>query len=135
MTPCLFALVAVTQARGTDSRPEAAGKLAKELKVAPEQAPGGDGAIFSLAKSRLNPADFAKLAASVPGMDGFLTERRFRFCGGCESPFATVIRDQAIIFSRRTPVARMIETYGISAEQAAILAELSGSFQSERDVD
>jgi Protein of unknown function VcgC/VcgE (DUF2780) len=113
MTPCLFALVAVTQARGTDSRPEAAGKLAKELKVAPEQAPGGDGAIFSLAKSRLNPADFAKLAASVPGMDGFLTERRFRFCGGC----------------------RIIETYGISAEQAAILAELSGSFKSERDVD
>jgi hypothetical protein len=38
MTPCLFALVAVTQARGTDSRPEAAGELAKELKVAPEQA-------------------------------------------------------------------------------------------------
>ncbi|PYT87556.1 MAG: hypothetical protein DMG41_14585 [Acidobacteria bacterium] len=58
--------------------------------------------MFSLAKSHLNPAAFTKVAASVPGMDRFLTQRRFLFCGGCESLSATVIRDQAITFSRRT---------------------------------
>lgn len=35
MTACLFAFVAVTQARGTDSRREPFSKLTKQLKVAP----------------------------------------------------------------------------------------------------
>ena len=37
-----------------------------------QQAEGAAGAIFGLAKSRLNPADFAKVAGAVPGMDGLL---------------------------------------------------------------
>lgn len=75
---CLFALVAVTQAEGQTRVPEAvAVSSRREPKVAPEQATGGAGAIFSSAKNQLNPADFAKLAASVPAVDGFLTRRRF----------------------------------------------------------
>jgi Protein of unknown function VcgC/VcgE (DUF2780) len=46
--------------------------LTSQLNITPEQGVGGTGAIFGLAKSRLNPAEFSKLAAAVPGMDGFL---------------------------------------------------------------
>ncbi len=48
------------------------GKLTKELNITPQQAAGGAGAIFGLAKTRLSGADFGKLAAVVPGMDGLL---------------------------------------------------------------
>jgi len=80
LTACLFALSGVSLAQGQapakdnalNLNPELVGKLTKELKVTPDQAAGGAGAIFGLAKSRLSPADFAKVASSVPGMDGFL---------------------------------------------------------------
>jgi hypothetical protein len=52
--------------------PELVGDLTKGLSVTPQQATGGAGALFGLAKSRLNPADFSKIAAVVPGMDSFL---------------------------------------------------------------
>lgn len=52
--------------------PELIGNLTKGLSVTPHQATGGAGALFSLAKSRLSPADFGKIAAVVPGMSGFL---------------------------------------------------------------
>jgi hypothetical protein len=42
------------------------------LSVTPAQASGGAGALFGLAKSRLNPADFSKLAASVPGIENLI---------------------------------------------------------------
>ncbi len=49
------------------------GSLAKEMGGATTgQAEGAAGAIFGLAKSRLNPADFAKVNGAVPGMDGLL---------------------------------------------------------------
>jgi len=76
VTTCLFTLVLGAQgqapAKTTSVNPELVGMLTKELKVTPEQATGGAGAIFALAKSRLSPADFSKVAASVPGMEGFL---------------------------------------------------------------
>jgi hypothetical protein len=56
----------------TNPNAELVGALTKQLKVTPQQATGGAGAIFGLAKSRLNPADFSKVAAAVPGMDRFL---------------------------------------------------------------
>lgn len=37
-----------------------------------QQAEGAAGAIFGLAKSRMNPADFTKVATAVPGMDALL---------------------------------------------------------------
>ena len=54
--------------------PELVGQLTKELSVTPQQATGGAGALFSLAKSRLSVADFNKIAAVVPGMGSFLKE-------------------------------------------------------------
>ncbi|HWC18035.1 MAG TPA: DUF2780 domain-containing protein [Terriglobales bacterium] len=52
--------------------PELIGELTKQLSITPAQATGGAGALFGLAKSRLSPADFGKVAAVVPGMNGFL---------------------------------------------------------------
>jgi hypothetical protein len=52
--------------------PELVGQLTKGLSITPAQATGGAGTLFGLAKSRLNPADFSKVAAAVPGMNNFL---------------------------------------------------------------
>jgi len=52
--------------------PELVGNLTRELSITPEQATGGAGAIFGLAKTRLKPEDFTKVAGVVPGMDGLL---------------------------------------------------------------
>jgi hypothetical protein len=52
--------------------PELIGQLTKSLSITPTQAGGGAGALFGLAKSRLSPADFGKVAASVPGMDSLI---------------------------------------------------------------
>jgi len=52
--------------------PELIGQLTKQLSVTPAQASGGAGALFGLAKSRLSPAEFGKVAASVPGIDGLI---------------------------------------------------------------
>ncbi|MFL6230659.1 MAG: DUF2780 domain-containing protein [Pyrinomonadaceae bacterium] len=52
--------------------PELVGNLTKELSITPEQAIGGSGALFGLAKTRLNPEEFTKVAGVVPGMDGLL---------------------------------------------------------------
>jgi uncharacterized protein (DUF697 family) len=48
------------------------GQLTKGLSITPAQATGGAGALFSVAKSRLSPAEFGKIAAVVPGMGSFL---------------------------------------------------------------
>lgn len=52
--------------------PDLVSRLTKQLNVTPQQATGGAGAIFGLAKSRLSPTEFSKVAAAVPGMNGFL---------------------------------------------------------------
>lgn len=52
--------------------PELVGDLTKGLSVTPAQATGGAGSLFKLAKSRLSPADFSKVASAVPGMGSFL---------------------------------------------------------------
>jgi len=52
--------------------PDLTGLLSKELKITPEQATGGAGALFGLAKSRVSPDDWKKIAGSVPGMNGIL---------------------------------------------------------------
>jgi predicted anti-sigma-YlaC factor YlaD len=54
------------------ANPELVGDLAKELNATPKQAEGAAGALFSAAKSTLAPADWTKVAAAVPGMDGLL---------------------------------------------------------------
>ena len=52
--------------------PELIGQLTKELSITPEQAVGGSGALFGLAKTNLSPDDFTKVANVVPGMDSLL---------------------------------------------------------------
>lgn len=52
--------------------PELIGNLTKELSITPEQAIGGSGALFGLAKTRLKPEEFTRVADAVPGMDGLL---------------------------------------------------------------
>jgi hypothetical protein len=54
------------------ANPELVGQLSNELKVTPAQAEGAAGAVFVLAKRKLKPEDFGKVAAAVPGIDGLL---------------------------------------------------------------
>jgi hypothetical protein len=70
---CLVLLAGIAAAQTTANQNSGlVGSLTNELGVTPKQAKGGAGAIFGLVKSKLNPADFSKIAAAVPGMDGFL---------------------------------------------------------------
>ena len=46
--------------------------LVQQLGVTPTQASGGAGAVFQLAKSKMQSAAFEKLSSSVPGMSGLL---------------------------------------------------------------
>ena len=67
-----FAAGTFTKSSAADlgkASPELIGQLTKELSITPAQASGGAGALFGLAKSRLNADDFSKVAASVPGID------------------------------------------------------------------
>ena len=52
--------------------PALVGELVKELAITPSQAQAGAGTLFGVAKGKLSPADFAKVAGAVPGMDGLL---------------------------------------------------------------
>jgi hypothetical protein len=52
--------------------PEIVGPVAKELAITPWQAQGAAGTLFGLAKTKLSPEDFAKVASAVPNMDGLL---------------------------------------------------------------
>lgn len=52
--------------------PELVGALSKELGATPEQSAGAAGALFGVAKSRLAPAEFDKVAKAVPGMAALL---------------------------------------------------------------
>jgi hypothetical protein len=59
-------------AEGT-ANPQLVGELAKQLNATPKQAEGAAGALFGLAKSKLKPEDWTKVAGAVPGMDGLLS--------------------------------------------------------------
>jgi hypothetical protein len=57
-------------AAGADA--ELVGSLSKELGVTADQARGGAGALFGIAKQRMDPKSFEQVAQHVPGMDGLL---------------------------------------------------------------
>lgn len=61
-----------TMAAAAKASPELVGLLSNELGSTPEQAAGAAGSLFGLAKSKLSPADFTKVAAAVPGMASLL---------------------------------------------------------------
>ena len=59
-------------ASAAKASPDLVGQLAKELGSTPEQAAGGAGALFGVAKSRLKADEFSQVAKAVPGMDSLL---------------------------------------------------------------
>jgi hypothetical protein len=63
---------ASTAAAAAAASPDLVGALANGIGATPEQAAGAAGALFGLAKSRLKPQDFQKIAGAVPGMDQLL---------------------------------------------------------------
>ncbi len=48
-------------------------EIVKQLGVSEEQAKGGTGMIFNLAKNKLGPDEFGRIADIVPGMDNLLS--------------------------------------------------------------
>ena len=54
------------------ANPELVNALSKEMGSTPEQAAGAAGALFAVAKSRLQPKEFSQVAKAVPGMDALL---------------------------------------------------------------
>jgi hypothetical protein len=81
----------VAAASSSNPNPELVGQLTYELGVTPEQATGGAGAIFGLVKIRLNPADFRQVAASVPGMGGFLEAAPVAKTGSTPNALASLV--------------------------------------------
>jgi hypothetical protein len=77
---CFLACTGIASAQKTNKTtpsannpsPELVGQLTKQLSITPEQAVGGSGAIFGLAKTKMKPDDFLKVSSAVPGMDGLL---------------------------------------------------------------
>lgn len=59
-------------AAAAKASPELVDTLSKELGATPEQSAGAAGTLFGVAKSRLKPEEFSKVAAAVPGMDALL---------------------------------------------------------------
>jgi hypothetical protein len=52
--------------------PALVGELSKSMSATPEQSAGAAGALFGVAKSRLNADQFSQVAKAVPGMDSLL---------------------------------------------------------------
>ena len=78
---CVFATVGVVNAQipglngsplGNNPSPELVDQLTKQLKIKPEQAIGGTGALFGVAKMKPKPEDFLKVSNVVPGMGNLL---------------------------------------------------------------
>jgi len=69
---CLFGYFGLAAGQGGSPSPELVGALTNQLGVTQDQATGGAGALFGLAKSRLKPEEFSQVSDAVPGMDGFL---------------------------------------------------------------
>ncbi|MDD5268688.1 MAG: DUF2780 domain-containing protein [Methylococcales bacterium] len=89
--------------------------LVRQLGITPEQASGGAGSIFSMVKQGMNPADFAKVSAAVPGMNELLA----------------AAPSQAAPSSNMTGLMGMAASaLGGSGSSVTRLTSLAGSFQS-----
>ena len=74
-TPAAPATTATAPTEKTSEQtasPELVGQLVSELGITPTQAEGAAGTLFGVAKTKLSAADFVKVAAAVPNMDGLL---------------------------------------------------------------
>lgn len=62
----------MSSALGTAAELALIGILTGQLGINQQQALGGAGSIFQVAQQRMQPADFSRLSAAVPGMDRYL---------------------------------------------------------------
>ncbi len=60
------------KAAADTSSPSLVDSLTSKLGVTPDQAEGGAGSLFNVAKEKLGAEDFQSVADAVPGMDGLL---------------------------------------------------------------
>jgi len=70
--------------------PELVGKLTKQLNIKPEQAIGGAGALFGVAKMKMKPGDFLKVSNVIPGMDDLLKAAPVIGGGGGSDPLSQI---------------------------------------------
>jgi len=80
--------VAAAQAAAVKASPELVQLLSKEIGGTPEQAAGAAGALFGIAKSRLNVDEFSQVSHAVPGMSALL--KAAPPTGGSSNPIAKV---------------------------------------------
>jgi hypothetical protein len=73
---CVLLVLTATQGQGqtpaaaaAKASPALIGALSKEIGATPEQSAGAAGALFGVAKSRLQADQFSQVAGAVPGMD------------------------------------------------------------------
>jgi Protein of unknown function VcgC/VcgE (DUF2780) len=59
---------------GTAPTPSLVNVLVQQLGISPQQATGGAGSIFSVAKKSMSPMKFAQVSNAVPGMGKLLAE-------------------------------------------------------------
>ena len=60
--------------------------LGKQLGLTGDQSKGGIGAILSLAKGKLSPADYGKVASAIPGADKYVAKAQSLKSGGSTLP-------------------------------------------------
>lgn len=108
--------------------PELVGQLTKELSIKPEQAVGGAGALFGLAKTRLNPADFTKVADVVPDMGGLLKAAPKPKQGGAAGALGTMGEMLPGKAGGLASVAGSFKSLGLSPEMATKFVPIMTKF-------
>jgi hypothetical protein len=98
--------------------PELVGQLTKQLSIKPEQAIGGAGALFGVAKTKLNPTDFLKVSNAVPGMDDLLKAAP-KMGGGGSDPLSQMGSALPGKAGAMASVAGSFKQLGLSPQMAA----------------
>ena len=122
---------ATAQARSNvagSSSQELIGQLTKALSVTPAQATGGAGALFGLAKSRLSPADFGKVAASVPGIENLIKSAPAVSGNPAASGLSGIANSLPGGLGGLASVAGSFQKLGLSPQMAAKFVPIIGKF-------
>ena len=102
------------------ANPDLIGALTKEIGATPAQASGAAGALFGLAKTRLKPEEFAKVAGAVPGMDTLLAAAPAvtGTAGSAAAGAVPTATSGASALGGLAPVAPAFEKLGLKPEMA-----------------
>ena len=112
---------------GSNPSPELVGQLTKDLSITQDQAVGGSGALFGLAKSRLKPEEFGKVSAAVPGMDGLLAAAP-KSSLGAASPLGAMGSALPGKIGGLAPVAGSFKSLGLTPDMAAKFVPILTNF-------